>query len=92
MKLHNYMEDVVIRMIDLAIEKYPEVCKCRKCRLDIAAIALNNLPPKYIVTERGELFTKVDGMEVQFDVDVLKEVTKAIEIVSKKPKHDSDIW
>ncbi|KPU28075.1 competence protein ComF [Caloranaerobacter sp. TR13] len=92
MKLYNYMEDVVIRMIDLTIEKYPNICKCKKCKLDMAAIALNNLPPRYIVTEKGKLFTKVNGMEVQFDVDVLKEVTKAIEKVSKKPKHDSDIW
>ncbi|WP_427339181.1 late competence development ComFB family protein [Caloranaerobacter sp. DY30410] len=92
MKLFNYMEDVVIKTIDLAIEKYPQVCKCEKCKLDIAAIALNNLPSRYIVTKKGEVFAKVDGMQVQFDVDVLKEVTKAIEIVSKRPKHDNDIW
>lgn len=92
MKLYNYMEGVVIRAIESTIEKYPEVCKCQKCKLDIAAIALNNLPPRYIVTEKGELFTKVDGMDIQFDVDILKEVTKAIEVVSKKPRHDNKIW
>ncbi len=34
MRLYNYMEDVVIKAVDLAIEKCPQVCKCEKCRLE----------------------------------------------------------
>ncbi|SDY48041.1 competence protein ComFB [Proteiniborus ethanoligenes] len=89
MELYNYMEEVVYRYVDEVLKKFDnEVCKCEKCRLDIIALALNNLPPRYTVTEKGKLFTKVKEMESQYGVDIIREITKAIEVVSKKPRHD----
>jgi len=90
MELHNYMEDAVKKSLDKMIVKYTDICKCDKCKLDISAIALNNLPPRYIVTEQGKLFTKVEEMEPQYEVDVTRELAKAIQIVSKSPHHDSE--
>ena len=81
MKLHNLMEDEVIRIIDEFLKDREDICTCDKCKLDIAAIALNNLKPKYVVTEKGSLFAKVDILDYQFDVDLIKEVTKAAKIV-----------
>ncbi len=88
MELHNYMENAVKRCLNKMIVKYDNICKCDKCKLDMSALALNNLPPKYIVTEKGELFTKVTEMDPQYDVDVTRELTKAIQIVSGSPRHD----
>lgn len=90
MKLHNYMEDTVKRCLDKMIDRYENICKCNKCKLDISAIALNNLPPRYVVTEQGKLFTKVDEMEPQYDVDITREIAKAIQIVSKSPHHNCE--
>lgn len=88
MKLYNLMEEVVNNKIKELINKEVNICLCEKCRLDIAAIALNNLPPKYIVTVKGKLFERANQMNYQFEADVTKEVVKAMEIVANTPKHE----
>jgi len=85
-QLKNFMEEVVFSMIPGVIEKMP-VCKCEKCQMDIAAIALNNLPSKYVVTEQGQLYSKVDTLKTQFEVDVISAITKAAVIVGRNPQH-----
>lgn len=88
MRVYNYMEHVVMNTIDKLLKDKPNVCSCERCRMDIAAIALNNIKPKYVVSKKGELFTKLKQMDVQFEVDVVKEVTRAIDKVSREPHHD----
>ena len=87
MKLYNLLEEEVEHTVNTLLKDTDIVCKCEKCRLDIAAIALNNLPPKYIVTEQGGLFGRVNNLNQQFNTDLIKEVTKAIEIVGQVPQH-----
>jgi len=84
------MEAAVINMTNHLLKKHKDICTCEKCKLDIVAITLNNLPPKYVVSEKGEVFTKIKEMEAQFDVDIIKELTRAIEMVSKNPRHSID--
>lgn len=84
--LKNYMEDVINSRIDAVIASF-DICKCDKCKLDIKAIALNNLPPHYVVTEKGGLYTKLSEMEVQFDVDVQTAIIKAAMIVGSNQRH-----
>ena len=81
MNLKNLKEKQVMDVIDKILKNRDDVCKCNKCKLDIAAIALNNLKPKYVVTEKGSLYAKSNILDYQSDVDLIKEVTKAIEIV-----------
>lgn len=88
MELRNLMEKEVERVVNKILKERKDICNCNKCRLDIAAIALNNLKPKYVVTEKGGLYGKLDTLNYQFDVDLTKEVTKAIDIVKDKPLHD----
>ena len=64
------------------------VCACDKCTMDIAAIVLNELPAKYVVTERGELFTKIDALYQQFEVGVTAAIVRAAQIVQKNPLHE----
>lgn len=84
--LRNYMEEVVQRLLDDVMTDIG-VCKCEKCRLDITAIALNNLPGKYFVTEKGELFSKINTLFTQFEVDAITAMTKAALIVKQNPLH-----
>lgn len=86
-QIKNYMEVIVFNLMS---EVLPDinVCRCEKCRLDIAAIALDDLPPKYIVTEKGELYTKIDALQQQFEVDVISAITKAAVLVKRNPRHD----
>lgn len=84
--LKNYMRDCVEDVLEVVMEK-ASCCACEKCRLDVMAMALNALPPKYIVTKKGELYSKLHRLRQQFEVDVLTEVSRAAELVSKRPRH-----
>lgn len=85
-QLKNFMEEVVFSLIPVVIEDMP-ICKCEKCIMDIAAITLNSLPSKYVVTEQGQLYSKVDTLKTQFEVDVVSAITKAAVRVGKNPQH-----
>lgn len=80
------MEEVVFNLIDQVIVDI-DVCKCEKCVKDIAAITLNSLPTKYVVTEKGELYSKVSLLKMQVEVDVITAITKAALLVKESPKH-----
>ncbi|WP_017413760.1 late competence development ComFB family protein [Clostridium tunisiense] len=85
----NYMEIVVDNILKKILPDYSNLCKCEKCCDDIKAIALNNLKPIYVVTNAGNLYAKVNELEIQFSTDIVKELVKAIDIVSKNPHHNS---
>ncbi|MDW7673467.1 MAG: late competence development ComFB family protein [Bacillota bacterium] len=88
MELKNYMEVMVLQAIDELLKKRSDICRCEKCRLDIAAKALNSLPPKYIVSYHGEVYTKTSVLQNQSNADVLRAVTQAIMHVSRNPHHE----
>jgi competence protein ComFB len=89
MQIKNYMEDIVWQKIDKVMERHPDFCGCEKCRYDIVALALNFLPPRYVVNDKGETYTKVHSLEQQFNIDIITALTNAITIVSKLPHHDA---
>ncbi|MGI6778178.1 MAG: late competence development ComFB family protein [Acetivibrionales bacterium] len=86
-QIKNYMEEIVFNAMKEVLEDI-NVCTCEKCFMDIAAIALNDLPPKYIVTEKGELYSKLNSLKWQFEVDVIAAITKAAVLVKRSPRHD----
>lgn len=85
--LKNFTEILVEEALQKLWSEMSEICKCERCRYDTKAIALNNLPPKYTVTEKGEMFTKANNFKNQIHVDIIKEILKAISIVSKNCSH-----
>ncbi len=87
MEIYNYMEDIVRDALDGLLLEKQDICKCEKCRLDISACALNRLPPKYFVSNKGRVFTKLQEVQVQFKADVIRELLAAISNVSKNPQH-----
>lgn len=86
-QIKNYMEEIVATTIKDVLEDI-NMCTCEKCIMDISAIALNDLPPKYIVTEKGELYSKINALKQQFEVDVIAALTKAAVIVKRRPRHE----
>lgn len=88
--LKNYTEVLVDGGIKHLWKKTEDICKCKRCFYDTKALALNQLPPKYIVTISGEIYAKVDGMLNQNQVDVMSAITKASLIVSGNYSHSSD--
>lgn len=85
--LRNCNEDIVIELADRYIAEV-EMCRCNKCRLDVIAYALNQLPPAYVVTRKGELFASIDATFLQNRADAITAVAKGVKLVSHSPKHD----
>jgi len=87
MKVYNFMEDVVKEELDNLLAEKENICKCVKCKLDMTAWALNRLPPKYVVSDKGRIFTRLQEVETQFRADVTIQLMKAISQISKNPQH-----
>lgn len=86
-QIKNYMEEIVFNEMRDVLKEI-NMCTCEKCLLDIAAIALNELPCKYVVTEKGELYSKINSLSQQFEVDVMSAIIKAAVLVKRNPRHD----
>lgn len=84
--LCNLMVEVVLNAVDEVIKK-ESMCKCEQCKLDVAAIALNSLPPRYVVTAKGATYGKADLLELQKYIDVIGAVAKAVKLVKEHPRH-----
>lgn len=87
LQMKNYMEEIVLSNLDDILVDI-KMCTCDRCKLDIAAKALNDLPPQYIVTQKGEVFSKINNLRAQFEVDIISAITKAAILVKRKPNHD----
>lgn len=87
MKVKNYMEDIVDKLLPELLKKKPEICNCEHCISDIKALALNNLPPKYIATEKGEVYSRISELSIQFETDVTRAILQAMEKVNQFPRH-----
>ncbi len=87
MTLKNNMEFFVQERLDRVLKQYPACCRCEKCRMDITILALNNLPGKYVNTRKGDLYTRLDSYEQVNDMKIVQEIARAIEVVSKNPRH-----
>lgn len=88
MKLHNIMEDKVADITNRLMKGDQDLCTCDRCKLDVIALALNEVQPKYVVTDKGSLYGRANLMTNQSDADIIKEVTRAIDIVRESPRHD----
>jgi competence protein ComFB len=87
-ELNNLMEKIVEqRLEELLAKDQSGLCRCSQCRLDVTALALNSLPPRYVVTDRGAAYAKANNLEIQLYVDVVAAVTKALQMVRQNPRH-----
>lgn len=83
----NVMEEIVRFALDEMFSDGYEGCRCELCRNDILAIALNRLPPQYSVSQTGEAYIKAKLFADQCKVDVIRELTRASDIVQKRKRH-----
>ena len=86
----NYMEDLILSRMPEVLRSIPDVCMCERCHMDRLAYALNNLPPKYVVTPKGKLYAKLNTLEGQFSADVTRVIMDAAIRVDQYPRHDDD--
>jgi competence protein ComFB len=82
----NIMEDLVDVKLNVLIQS-AGMCCCERCRADVKALALNNLPPRYVVSVGGNIHSHFQAMNVQIQVNITAAVARAIRIVRNSPHH-----
>ncbi|MDR1070005.1 MAG: late competence development ComFB family protein, partial [Gracilibacteraceae bacterium] len=60
----NVSEDLVDFYLTECMAKH-DSCTCSRCVADIRAYALNNLPPRYVVSSAGNAFARARAMSTQ---------------------------
>jgi len=84
--LVNMYERVVFDVVSDLLP-FIGMCPCGKCVSDACAIILNQLEPKYVTTQQGELLSRVSEVkkEAQSDIKIL--ATRVMYKVSQNPRH-----
>lgn len=83
----NVVENAVWDLMGKVLEENHGICTCAKCRADIAAVALNNLKPRYVTSTKGEALARADSLDQNTYIAVLVALAKAIEQVAPNPRH-----
>ena len=84
--VRNIMEDIVYEKLESIIDSLG-CCTCEKCQADIAAYVLNHMTPRYVASEKGELFSKVQELNQNSSTEVLRKIVSAAELIKEKPHH-----
>ncbi len=79
----NVMESAVLSKLEAVLSRFT-CCRCDRCKKDIVALALNKLPPKYMVLTRGQRAPDVDA---QTNAQVVTALIQAVIRVRAKPRH-----
>ncbi len=79
------MEHLVMEQLEEILKHY-NCCKCDKCKKDMYAYALNQLPAKYVTSVEGEAFTKLEMLTPTSRVKLIAIITKTIEDISKNKR------
>lgn len=87
MQLVNCMEAAVAAHFSEVAQRFPEACLCQRCRLDVMALALNALPPRYVVSETGKVYARTEQLGQQYNADITIALTHAFTQVMAAPRH-----
>ena len=83
---YNVMQTLVEDKADKYIKMFG-LCNCNRCRIDVVALALSNLPPKYVVAKPHELIPRLSMYEQRYSVVVVTQVMSACRKVLDRPHH-----
>lgn len=86
LKCINVYEQLVVQMAPEYIAKFGS-CDCAHCHLDVIALALTNLPAKYIVSNSTEATLMMDFYGRKYRSQVIAELVRACLTVQKNPHH-----
>jgi competence protein ComFB len=87
--LKNEAENLVLNELGRRLESYPdEICTCKDCVVDMAAVALNSVKPLYRYSLLGGLYAAEALNDQDYAESISQAVEAAIEKVRQNPSHD----
>lgn len=78
-------------LVEQKVDKYIELfglCRCPRCRIDVIALALSNLPAKYVVARRHEMVPLLSIYEGKYNAAIISQVMNACKQVMEHPRHE----
>jgi chemotaxis methyl-accepting protein methylase len=87
-KLKNIIEDIATDFLNVILALKYDICTCDMCKNDMLAYVLSRVPAKYVTTEEGSLHTIIEQTKAEHQAQIGREIIKAIEVVSKNPRHE----
>ena len=66
------------------------LCTCHHCQVDVKALALNNLKPKYVVIRKKDAIPRLTVYEGRYSADIYAQLTHACRAVMEHPHHSPD--
>lgn len=82
----NVMQALVEEKVDKYIKLFG-LCTCPRCKIDVMALALTNLPAKYVVTRENEAVPMLSVYEGRYNAAVISQVMWACKTVMDNPRH-----
>ena len=82
--LVNLTENMVLEKFEAVLAEF-RCCKCDRCKKDIFALALNKLPPRYVVIPQES--PGLPNMDSQFSAQVLTALIQSVLQVRRNPRH-----
>jgi competence protein ComFB len=87
MEIRNTLEIAVSDVLEKLLHGRKDICRCEHCQLDMKAYALNRLPPRYVVGERGLIHSVLNSVkDAQSSADLVRTVSEAITAVASRPR------
>lgn len=82
----NIMEILVERKAETYMELFG-LCCCDRCKMDVQALALTDLPAKYVVMGKNELPLRLSLYEGRMNTAVTAQILRACKVVLAEPRH-----
>lgn len=85
-----YCFNITQALVEDKVDKYIDLfglCKCPRCRIDVIALALSNLPPKYVVAKENEMVPLLSVYEGKYSASIISQVMNACKMVMEHPRH-----
>ena len=82
----NIMEILVERKAETYMELFG-LCCCDRCKMDVQALALTELPAKYVVMAKNELPLRLSIYEGRMNTAVTAQILRACKVVLAEPRH-----
>lgn len=79
----NVMEAAVMGKLESVLARF-QCCRCDRCKKDIIALALNRLPPRYMVLSEGQVPPDIDP---KVNAQIVAAMIQAVLKVRAKPRH-----
>ena len=82
----NIMQSIVEPKLDHFMRIHG-VCTCQRCRVDVMALALSNLPARYVVVTDKERIPRLSLLENEYLTDAMQQIMHACQRVKAHPHH-----